>query len=152
VRFAVAAAAAADPATAAPLPLLLVANSVAGARPGGGAAGLDVWARDPATGQYVQQAVEPVQVVDPNTGLVTVVAQPTGTATMQYPGGPAPAQYPTQAGQTYPGYTPPPPPPPEESLEPVKKKKKKTSMTIPIIAGLGAVGIGAVFFVKYRRG
>lgn len=93
----------------------------------------------------------PQQVVDPVTGQVSTVQVPSGSPTQQYPGGPLPPAYPTQPGQTYPGYTPPPPPPPEESLEPKKKKKKKSSMTLPLVLGVGALGVGALVVIRSRR-
>lgn len=93
----------------------------------------------------------PQQVVDPVTGQVTVVTPPAGTSSTAYPGGPAAPTYPVQAGQTYPGYTPPPPAPPEESLEPKKKKKKKSSMTLPLVLGVGALGVGALVVIRSRR-
>lgn len=92
----------------------------------------------------------PQQVVDPVTGQVMVVPAPAGTSTGAYPGGPATPTYPTQPGQTYPGYTPPPPKPAEESLEP-KKKKKKSSMTLPLVLGVGALGVGALVVIRSRR-
>ena len=93
----------------------------------------------------------PQQVVDPVTGQVTVVTPPAGTSSTAYPGGPAAPTYPVQAGQTYPGYTPPPPAPPEESLEPKKKRKKKSSMTLPLVLGVGALGVGALVVIRSRR-
>lgn len=99
----------------------------------------------------VAAAVPPQQVVDPVTGQVTIVAAPAGTPSTAYPGGPVTPTYPTQPGQTYPGYTPPPPPPPEESLEPKKKKKKKSSMTLPLVLGVGALGVGALVVIRSRR-
>ena len=92
----------------------------------------------------------PQQVVDPVTGQVMVVPAPAGTSTSAYPGGPATPTYPTQPGQTYPGYTPPPPKPAEESLEP-KKKKKKSSMTLPLVLGVGALSVGALVVIRSRR-
>ncbi len=96
-------------------------------------------------------ATIPQQVVDPATGQVSTVQVPSGSPTQQYPGGPLPPAYPTAPGQTYPGYTPPPPPPPEESLEPKKKKKKKSSMTLPLVLGVGALGVGALVVIRSRR-
>ena len=93
----------------------------------------------------------PQQVVDPATGQVSTVQVPSGAPTQQYPGGPLQPTYPLQPGQTYPGYTPPPPPPPEESLEPKKKKKKKSSMTLPLVLGVGALGVGALVVIRSRR-
>jgi hypothetical protein len=92
----------------------------------------------------------PQQVVDPMTGQVTVVPGPTGTVMPTYPAGPLPPTYPMQPGETYPGYTPPPPPPAEESLAP-KKKKKKSSMTLPLVLGVGALGVGALVVIRSRR-
>lgn len=93
----------------------------------------------------------PQQVVDPMTGQVTVVPGPTGTVMPTYPAGPAAPAYPLQPGETFPGYTPPPPPPAEESLAPKKKKKKKSSMTLPLVLGVGALGVGALVVIRSRR-
>lgn len=94
----------------------------------------------------------PQQVVDPVTGQVTTVPGPTGTVTPTYPGGPLPPTYPMQPGETFPGYTPPPPAPPAESLEPKKKKrKKKSSMMLPLVLGVGALGVGALVVIRSRR-
>jgi hypothetical protein len=105
---------------------------------------------------YTAPAPTPVvttqQVVDPVTGQVATVQQSTTTPTEYWPGGPAVATYPTTSStQTYPGYTPPPPPAPvEEDVE--KKKRKKSSMTLPLVLGVGALGVGALVVLKSRRG
>jgi hypothetical protein len=38
----------------------------------------------------------------------------------------------------------------EEDVE--KKKRKKSSMTLPLVLGVGALGVGALVVLKSRRG